>query len=152
MKRFNTGRVKRGSLKILILNAVKSGPVKSYEIMKSLENMTNGIYSPSPGAIYPVLKKLTDSGLIRVYEEDGTKYYVIAPKGEKELQEFKEEVKHLLTNKGEKGLILPKIFELGVLLYKNSRDIDEKKAKDIINILDDCKYKIEQLLKREISN
>lgn len=58
-------QVKRGYLKLAILYTLLRGPAHGYEIIKKIKEGTLGIISPAPGSLYPALKELEASGLIK---------------------------------------------------------------------------------------
>src|SRR3569833_751538 len=45
----------QGDLKLVVLRLLDEKPRHGYEIIKALEEKTNGMYSPRPGAVYPPL-------------------------------------------------------------------------------------------------
>ena len=51
-----------GELRLLILTMIAAQPRHGYEIIKAIEDRFDGIYSPSPGVIYPALSWLEDMG------------------------------------------------------------------------------------------
>lgn len=62
-----------GELRLVILDILTRNASHGYELIKEIENLTCGNYSPSPGVIYPTLDLLQDQGLISVEEENGRK-------------------------------------------------------------------------------
>jgi DNA-binding PadR family transcriptional regulator len=66
----------RGLIALAILRELEKGPVHGYALMTRFEEMYG--FKPSPGAIYPVLKRLTDMGFIdvEVRSEDGRRVKV----------------------------------------------------------------------------
>ena len=48
----------KGLLPIYVLHILKSGPTNGNEISTKISERTNGLWSPSTGGIYPLLKKL----------------------------------------------------------------------------------------------
>jgi DNA-binding PadR family transcriptional regulator len=58
-----------------------------YEMMKALEERSNGFYIPSAGTIYPTLQMLEDRGLVTSAEADGKKVYSITDAGRAQLNE-----------------------------------------------------------------
>ncbi len=62
-----------GELRLVILDILTRNASHGYELIKEIENLTQGNYSPSPGVIYPTLDLLQDQGLISVEEENGRK-------------------------------------------------------------------------------
>ena len=70
---FHSGRKLGGDdLQLVILALLEQRPRHGYEIIKVLEELSGGFYSPSPGTIYPALTYLEEIGCASV-ELDGTK-------------------------------------------------------------------------------
>jgi DNA-binding PadR family transcriptional regulator len=65
----------QGDLRFVILHLLADKPRHGYEIIKAIEERFGGMYSPSPGVIYPTLTLLEDLGYARVVPtpEDGAK-------------------------------------------------------------------------------
>ncbi len=78
-------RLERGLLRHVILSVLQDGPRHGYEIIKHLEERTQGHYSPSPGTLYPTLQYLEDLKLVRSEEEDGRRVYHLTDSGREEL-------------------------------------------------------------------
>ncbi len=58
--------VYRESLRNLVLRILLEGPRHGYEIMKKIEEVTNGKWKPAAGTLYPLLDQLRSEGLIEV--------------------------------------------------------------------------------------
>ena len=85
-------RAERGEVRYLILDALSDQARHGYDVIKEIENRSDGQYKPSTGAIYPALQMLEEAGYVRSREEDGRKLYEITDEGRKELEENQEEV------------------------------------------------------------
>ena len=87
------GRVlDHGDLRLLILQLLQEKPRHGYEIIKAIEEKLGGAYSPSPGAIYPMLQMLEEADLV-VSRADGNKrLYSITEQGRAYLQENAEDL------------------------------------------------------------
>lgn len=72
---------KRGQMKFAVLEALREGPKHGYEIIKHLEGKYGGLYSPSPGAIYPTLQMLEDLGYVQSATHEGKRVYEITAEG-----------------------------------------------------------------------
>lgn len=71
-----------GDLKLLLLALIEQEPRHGYELIRTIEDMFHGQYSPSPGTIYPTLTMLEELGYILVQsEEGGRKRYAITDEG-----------------------------------------------------------------------
>ena len=78
----------QGDLKFVILRLLEEKPRHGYEIIKEIEERFGGMYSPSPGTIYPTLTMLEDLGYARALpEESGKKIYEITDEGRAYLAE-----------------------------------------------------------------
>jgi DNA-binding PadR family transcriptional regulator len=57
-------------------------PRNGYQIMQEVEERSEGVWSPSPGSVYPALSQLEDEGLIRTQELDGRRVFALTDAGE----------------------------------------------------------------------
>src|SRR5919202_6931168 len=80
---FGGGRMfEQGDLKYVILRLLEEKPRHGYEIIKELEERFGGLYSPSPGTVYPTLTMLEDLGYARATAgEAGENSYGSTPRG-----------------------------------------------------------------------
>ena len=53
-----------GALRLVVLGLIAEAPRHGYEIIQGLAARFQGSYSPSPGAIYPMLRMLAEAGLV----------------------------------------------------------------------------------------
>ncbi len=77
-------------LRYVILSVLRDGPKHGYEIIKQLEERTQGRYSPSPGTLYPTLQYLEDLELVQSNQEEGRRVYQLTDKGKSELDEHSD--------------------------------------------------------------
>lgn len=85
----------RGDLKYGLLGLLEERPKHGYEMIKELEDMTGGFYSPSAGAIYPTLQLLEDRGWVSVETVEDRKRYTITAAGREALREYRaQEERH----------------------------------------------------------
>jgi DNA-binding PadR family transcriptional regulator len=85
-----------GEMKYVILRLLREKPRHGYEIMKALEEMLGGWYTPSAGTVYPTLQLLEDQGFVRIVETEGKKVYHITPEGERFLEEHRDTLDDIL--------------------------------------------------------
>lgn len=72
----------QGDLRFILLHLLQERPRHGYEIIKALEEQFGGMYSPSPGVIYPTLTLLEELGYATVTaSEAGKKLYGITGEG-----------------------------------------------------------------------
>jgi DNA-binding PadR family transcriptional regulator len=52
-----------------------------YQLIQEISERTQGIWRPSPGAVYPALAQLEDEGLVRAREVDGKRLFELTDEG-----------------------------------------------------------------------
>ena len=94
-----------GDLRLIALALIAEQPRHGYEIIKVLEDKTDGWYSPSPGIVYPTLTYLEEAGYVTAQSEGAKKLYTIMDEGRAHLDEnraFVDGLLERLTAAGEK--------------------------------------------------
>ena len=76
-----------GDLKLMLLALIADQPCHGYDLIRQIEAMFDGAYSPSPGVIYPTLTFLEESELIQGDADGGKKRYRITEAGQQFLTE-----------------------------------------------------------------
>lgn len=71
----------RGDIRPLLLVGLTDGAARGYELMRRLEEISGGAWSPSPGSVYPTLQLLEDEGLLSCSSEGGKKVYALTTTG-----------------------------------------------------------------------
>ena len=84
-----------GRLRLYLLKMLDESPRHGYEIISLLRDRFLGVYSPSPGTIYPRLARLEEEGLVTHTEEGGRKVYRLTDKGREELRERESDLNDL---------------------------------------------------------
>lgn len=85
-----------GALRLVILHLLQERPRHGYEMIKAIQELTSGSYSPSPGVIYPSLTLLEDLGQVIVSEQEGKKQYTLTKAGKQALTEQQEALGRIL--------------------------------------------------------
>ena len=70
-----------GDLKLIVLALLAENPRHGYDIIKALEEKSSGVYSPSPGVVYPTLTFLEEAGYATAVAEGTKKVYSITEEG-----------------------------------------------------------------------
>lgn len=70
-----------GDLKLLLPALIAEQPCHGYDLIRRIETLFDGAYTPSPGVIYPTLTFLEESELIAGDSESGKKRYTITDAG-----------------------------------------------------------------------
>ena len=78
--------LEQGDLRWLVLDLIAAQPRHGYEIIKAIEEVLNGHYTPSPGVIYPTLTFLEETGLIASEAQANKKRYSLTDGGRAALE------------------------------------------------------------------
>jgi DNA-binding PadR family transcriptional regulator len=79
---------RRGELKQAVLVVLADlGDAHGYAIMGELESRVGGGWKPSPGAIYPALLALVETGHLRMFDEDGQRMYALTETGRRAVED-----------------------------------------------------------------
>jgi DNA-binding PadR family transcriptional regulator len=84
-------KARRGDIRTAALLLLAEEPRNGYQIMQEVEERSEGVWSPSPGSVYPALAQLEDEGLIRTQESEGRKLFAITDAGRGVVQERGED-------------------------------------------------------------
>jgi DNA-binding PadR family transcriptional regulator len=84
-----------GRLRLYLLKLLEESPRHGYEVIRLLQDRFLGVYSPSPGTIYPRLARLEEEGLVTHEVIDGKKVFSITDKGRAELNARLDELDDL---------------------------------------------------------
>lgn len=76
-----------GDLKLLLLALVAEQPCHGYDLIRRIEALFDGAYSPSPGVIYPTLTFLEESERVAGDTQAGKKLYTVTELGRQALIE-----------------------------------------------------------------
>ncbi|MBP2156552.1 PadR family transcriptional regulator [Erwinia rhapontici] len=75
-------------IRLLLLHFLSHNAAHGYELIKAVEELSKGEYSPSPGIIYPNLQLLEEMECIAVVDGQATrKAYRLEEKGTEQLQQ-----------------------------------------------------------------
>src|SRR4051794_32051780 len=85
-----------GDLRLIALALIAEQPRHGYEIIKVLEDKTEGWYSPSPGIVYPTLTWLEEVGYVTSQADGAKKLYSITEEGRANLAENRDFVDAVL--------------------------------------------------------
>jgi DNA-binding PadR family transcriptional regulator len=90
-----------GELRFVLLHLISEKPRHGYEIIKAIEDLAGGTYSPSPGVIYPTLTMLEELGYAALTEQAGKKLYALTEEGAAFLRENQRTVDAVIARMAE---------------------------------------------------
>jgi DNA-binding PadR family transcriptional regulator len=96
---FRIGRMMAsGDLRLVALYFIEQQPRHGYDLIKAIEEKTSGIYSPSPGVVYPALTFLEEAGFVTSTAEGNKRLYTITDEGRTHLSDNRAAVESTLAN------------------------------------------------------
>jgi DNA-binding PadR family transcriptional regulator len=146
-----------GELRLVLLKLIEEMPRHGYDLIREIEERSNGAYAPSPGVVYPTLTLLQDMGFIEEEKSDGSrKRYAITKAGVVHLTEKTEEVEAALAKLAEMGAQRERTDGMPirramanlrqVLQHRLTRDdVTPETLHDVAALLDEAAQKIERL-------
>lgn len=115
-----------GDLRLWLLKLIDERPRHGYDLISALEEQFLGIYSPSPGTIYPRLSALEQEGLVEVEAGgEGKKIYRLTDAGRAELIRRQAELR-----------------ELSGRLSKSARDMAKEIREDVRSSVRDLRREV----------
>jgi len=89
-------------LRLVLLKLLSEQPRHGYDLIRAMEELTGGAYSPSPGVVYPTLTLLAEMGHIAEDASEGSrKTYSVTADGVALLEERAAEVAALMARLAE---------------------------------------------------
>ena len=145
---------RRGELKAALLDALDVvGPSNGYTIMQTLSEQIGESWQPSPGAVYPALLALEDTGLVRATDRNGSRVYELTTAGRPAASKLHGTLEAVATRAraappapSTLGSVLDD-FVAGVEGRQRAVDDDSKQA--IAAILDGARNSIEHIIGKE---
>ncbi len=134
----------QGDLRLLALALIAEQPRHGYEIIKVLEEKTEGWYAPSPGIVYPTLTYLEEAGYVTAQADGAKRLYSITAEGRTYLESNRAFVDAVLErldavgermrsrrsdedNDGRRGPRMPRLVHAAL---ENLRDVAVERLKD----------------------
>ncbi|WP_333585557.1 PadR family transcriptional regulator [Phenylobacterium sp.] len=145
--------LEHGDLRFVLLALIEEAPAHGYELIRTLEARSGGVYRPSPGVIYPTLSLLEDEGFVVQAQGQGArKLYEITPEGRQALEPQRPAVAAVFARMGEGGddagrYRIRRAMEnvKTALKLRAARGLDEAQTEAICAILDEAAGRIEKV-------
>ena len=146
-----------GELRLVLLKLISDQPRHGYELIRAIEELSGGLYVPSPGVVYPTLTMLHEMGQIEEAVSGGArKAFSVTPEGTEHLVARKTEVEALFARliqlasareRTDGGPIRRAMQNLRtVLMYRLDReDVPADTLHQAAAILDEAAQRIERL-------
>jgi DNA-binding PadR family transcriptional regulator len=120
-------KLSSADLQLVLLALLEHQPSHGYELIKALEERSNGFYTPSPGVIYPALTYLEEIGHAAVEPEGNRKLYRLTDQGRDHLNGHRAHVEAILAALGRIGGRMKAVREA----FAGVDDLDPKAADEL---------------------
>lgn len=110
-------RARRGDVRAAVLALLAEEPKHGYEMIKEIEERSDGFWKPSAGSIYPTLQLLEDEGLITGTEDGGKRRFELTDEGRSAVEERQEDKGTLPWEEVRSGAP-PEFVELGRSIHQ----------------------------------
>jgi DNA-binding PadR family transcriptional regulator len=107
-------------LQLIVLALLNEKPRHGYEIIKALEEHSSGIYTPSPGVVYPALTYLEEVGYAVSEADANKKLYSITDAGKE----------HLGKNRGTADEMLEQLSRFGRRMARVQKHMADEEAEN----------------------
>ncbi len=158
-------RVRRGEARFILLDVLSHEPRHGYEIIRILEEKSNGRYVPSPGTVYPSLQYLEDLGLIVAKQDGERRVYSITEAGKTELEAKQAEVDAFWQRLKENtpsasqwvnaGILQEEIQFLTQTCWRAYKTAEETGSKEIVQqiqqALENCRNEIRSIITKHFA-
>lgn len=145
-----------GELRLLLLKLIADEPRHGYQLIKAIEELTEGSYAPSPGVVYPTLSLLADEGAVEEAVGDGPrKAFAITEQGRVELAGKIDEAERIIARlteraeghrRGPPPQVARALGNLMMVLRAAKHEApSEERHNAIVDILDEAAKRIERL-------
>ena len=80
----------RGDVRAAILALLAEEPMHGYQIITELTERSGGVWTPSPGSVYPTLQALEDQGLVTADKSEGRRVFSLTAEGRTAAEEVSD--------------------------------------------------------------
>ena len=134
-------KLSSADLQLVILSLLEGRPAHGYELIKALEERSNGFYTPSPGVIYPALTYLAEVDYAAVVQDGNRKQYSLTDAGRKHLDAHRGAAEAMLDALGRIGQRMEQAREA----FAGIDDLDPEAADELHRARHDVKHALLQM-------
>jgi DNA-binding PadR family transcriptional regulator len=147
-----TTRMGRGDVRVAVMALLAEEPMHGYQIIREIEERTDGSWKPSAGSVYPTLQMLADEGLITAEESNGRKTYTLTDAGREEVASAGSQAPwDTVEGKSGPGFsALPKAgIDLAQAATQVSRTGTPEQVEQAVAVIDDARRKLYAILAQD---
>lgn len=145
-------RAGRGEVRTAVLALVAEQPMHGYQIIREIDERTDGNWKPSAGSIYPTLQLLADEGIITAEEADGRKIYTLTEAGREEVADSDTSAPWESTKSASGNTFgaLPKAgFELAQAASQVGRTGSAEQVQEAVTVLNEARRRLYSILAQD---
>lgn len=145
-------RAGRGEVRAAVLALIAEQPMHGYQIIREIDERTNGNWKPSAGSIYPTLQLLADEGIITAEEADGRKIYSLTEAGREEVAEAGASAPWESTGQTAGsgfGALSKAGVELAQAASQVGRTGTQKQVQEAVTVLDEARRRLYSILAQD---
>ncbi len=86
------GRGGRGDVRAAVLLLLAEAPMHGYQLIQQITARSDGVWTPSPGSVYPALSQLEDEGLVGFDRLEGRKTATLTDEGRAYVEGHRDEL------------------------------------------------------------
>lgn len=151
-KRVGT-RMGKGDVRAAILSLLTEEPMHGYQIIRQIEERTDGVWKPSAGSVYPTLQLLADEGLVTAETSNDRKVYALTDAGREAAAKVQapwatDATKDDASGPGFSG-VSKAGFELAQAVANVARSGSAEQQAAAIDVLDTARRKIYSILAQD---
>ena len=146
-KRVGT-RMGRGDVRSAVLVLLADQPMHGYQVIREIEERTDGRWKPSAGSVYPTLQLLADEGLVTAEVDNDRKTYALTDAGREAAAEATapwteadapKDASHL-------GHLSKAGFDLAQSVAEAARTCKPEQQEQVTEVLKDARRKVYSIL------
>lgn len=144
-------RAGRGEVRAAVLSLLAERPMHGYQVIREIEERSNGSWKPSAGSVYPTLQLLADEGLISAEEANGRKIYSLTDAGrEVSAADTTSPWESTEPGAGNRFTALPKAgVELAQAAAQVNRTGTPQQIQQAVTALDDARRRLYSILAQD---
>ncbi len=145
-------RMGRGDVRAAVLALLAEQPMHGYQIIREIEERSDGAWKPSAGSVYPTLQLLTDEGLVAAEESGGRKTYSLTATGREAAEAASDTPPWETTGSRDGGRVtaLPKAgMELAQVAAQVARTGSPEQVTQAVDALDEARRKLYSILAQD---
>ncbi|WP_026851274.1 PadR family transcriptional regulator [Glaciibacter superstes] len=145
-------RMGRGDVRAAVLALLAEKPMHGYQIIREIEERSNGAWKPSAGSVYPTLQLLADEGLISAEESNGRKTYALTEVGREAVAGSGATAPWETASAGDNGgfTALPKAgVELAQAAAQVGRTGSPEQVQQAVTVLDEARRRLYSILAQD---